>query len=101
MREHSDGPRASEHLRSFIERIERLNEEIKALNDDKRDIYGEAKGRGFDVKAMKEVIRLRRMDSDDREEREALVETYMRALGHGLTGTGNATRASADEATNA
>jgi uncharacterized protein (UPF0335 family) len=70
-----------EHLKSFVERIERLHEERKALSDDIADVYSEAKANGFDVKIMKEVIKIRRMDVDDRDEQEALLETYMRALG--------------------
>lgn len=72
---------AGERLRSFVERLERLNEEIDALNGDKREIYAEAKGVGFDTKIMKEVIKLRKLDREDRQERETLLDLYMRALG--------------------
>lgn len=83
---------APEQLRSFVERIEHIEQEIKASNDDKRDIYAEAKGQGFDVKALKAVIARRRKDPNDLTEFEALVETYEAALG-----TGNATRARAQD----
>jgi len=72
---------AGDHLRSFIERIERLEEEKKALADDIRDVYAEAKGTGFDVKVMRQIVKIRKMDKDDLDEQEALLETYMRALG--------------------
>ena len=68
------------HLRSFVERIERLEEEIKALNDDKSDIYKEAKGEGFDVKTLRRVIQARRKDPADRAESDILFDTYMAAL---------------------
>ena len=72
---------AGEHLKSFIERIERLEEEKKAIADDIRDVYAEAKGNGYDVKAMRAVVRLRKQDKDERAEYEAVLETYMHALG--------------------
>lgn len=68
-------------LRSFIERIERLEEEKKALTADIRDIYSEAKAQGFDSKVMRQVVRLRRMDRHDRMEQEALLDLYLGALG--------------------
>ncbi len=68
-------------LRSFIERVERLEEEISGLNDDKKEVYAEAKGQGFDVKTLKKVIALRRKDPDDRAEEDALLDTYLSALG--------------------
>ena len=68
-------------LRSFIERVERLEEEKKALSDDIRDVYAEAKGNGFDVKALRQVVRLRKQDKDERAEQEAILETYLQALG--------------------
>ncbi len=70
-----------ERLRSLIERIERLEEEKKALSDDIREVYAEAKAEGFDAKTMRQVIRLRKMESNDRQEQEALLETYLSALG--------------------
>lgn len=72
---------AKDQLKAFIERVERLDEEKKAISDDIRDVYAEAKGSGFDVKAMRSIIRLRKMDSDERRESEAILETYMNALG--------------------
>lgn len=72
---------ATERLKSFVERIERLEEERAALASDIRDVYSEAKGAGFDVKVMRQVIRLRKLDRAEREEQEALLETYRRALG--------------------
>jgi uncharacterized protein (UPF0335 family) len=72
---------AKDHLKAFIERIERLEEEKKALADDIRDVYAEAKGTGFDVKALRAIVRLRKQDTDERKEHEAILETYMHALG--------------------
>lgn len=68
-------------LKSFVERIERLNEEKAALGKDITGVFAEAKGAGFDVKALREVIRQRKMDASDRAEFQAIVETYQRALG--------------------
>lgn len=67
-------------LRSFIERIERLEEEKTALMADIREIYAEAKGNGFDVKIMRQIVRLRRQETHERHEQEALLETYKAAL---------------------
>ncbi len=72
---------ASDHLRAFIERVERIEEEITALNTDKKDIYAEAKGFGFDVPTIKKVVRLRKLDASEREEADALLDTYLAALG--------------------
>jgi uncharacterized protein (UPF0335 family) len=72
---------AKEHLRSFIERIERLEEEKQALADDIREVFSEAKGTGFDTKVMRQVLRLRRMESADRQEQEAMLDLYLSALG--------------------
>ena len=72
---------AAERLKSFIERIERLEEEKRALAEDIKEVYSEAKGVGFDVKTMRQLIRIRRLDEDDRDEQEALLDTYKRALG--------------------
>ena len=69
------------HLQAFIERIERLEEEKKALADDIRDVYAEAKGTGFDPKIIKKVISLRKMDKAKREEEEAILELYLSSLG--------------------
>jgi len=72
---------AGDHLKSFIERIERLEEEKKALADDIRDVYSEAKGTGFDVKVIRQIIKIRKMDKDELDEQEALLDTYLLALG--------------------
>lgn len=72
---------AKDQLRTFVERIERLEEEIKAINDDKKDIFAEAKANGFDVKALKAVIAMRRQDADARREHETIVDLYASALG--------------------
>lgn len=72
---------AAGHLKSLIERIERLEEEKKALGDDIKEVYAEAKGQGFDTKIMREVVRLRKLDSADRQERDALIDLYLSALG--------------------
>lgn len=72
---------AKDQLRSIIERIERLEEEKKTIADDIRDIYAEAKGNGFDVKALRTIVRMRKQDADEREEQETILETYMQALG--------------------
>lgn len=72
---------AADRLRSFIERIERLEEEKKGLADDVKEIYAEAKGTGFDTKIMRQIIRLRKMEQADRQEQEALLELYRQALG--------------------
>ena len=71
---------AADRRRSLIERVERLEEEQKALASDIRDIFAEAKGAGFDVKIMKEIIKLRKMNVADRDEKEFLLETYRKAL---------------------
>lgn len=72
---------AVDRLRSLIERIERLEEEKKAIAGDIRDIFAEAKSAGFDVKVMREILKLRKMDAADRDEKEILLETYCEALG--------------------
>lgn len=72
---------ARDQLRAFIERIERLEEEKQTIADDIKDVYGEAKGTGFDTKILKKVITLRKMDKDERMEQEAILDTYMQALG--------------------
>ena len=68
-------------LKSFLERVEKLTEERKAISDDIRDVYSEAKGVGYDVATIRAIVRLRAMDSADRAEREALLDTYKHALG--------------------
>ncbi len=72
---------AADHLRSFVERIERLEEERAAIAADIRDIYAEAKSTGFDTKVMRQVVRLRKMEQADRQELEALLDLYLHALG--------------------
>ena len=72
---------AGDRLKSFVERIERLEEEKKALASDIKEVYAEAKGSGFDTRIMRQVIRLRRMDKDDLDEQETLLDVYKRALG--------------------
>ena len=72
---------AAERLRSFVERIERLEEEKAALAADIKDVFAEAKGTGFDTKIMRQIIRLRKMDRADMQEQETLLDLYKRALG--------------------
>ncbi len=72
---------AAQRLRSFIERVERLEEEKAALAADIREVYAEAKGDGFDVKTLRQIVRLRKLDSSDRAEQEALLDLYKTALG--------------------
>ncbi|WP_169569823.1 DUF2312 domain-containing protein [Sneathiella limimaris] len=72
---------AADHLRSFIERIERLEEDKKAIADDIKEVFAEAKGTGFDVKAMRAVLRLRKMDKADYQEQEYMIDLYKHALG--------------------
>jgi uncharacterized protein (UPF0335 family) len=72
---------AKDQLKAIIERIERLEEEKKTIADDIRDVYAEAKGNGFDVKALRTIVRLRKQDANERAEEETILETYMQALG--------------------
>ena len=72
---------AKDQLKAIIERVERLEEEKKAIADDIRDVYAEAKANGFDVKALRQVVKLRKQDVDERKEQEAILETYLNALG--------------------
>jgi len=72
---------AKDQLKSIIERIERLEEEKKAISDDIRDVYSEAKGNGYDVKTLRTVVKLRKQDPNERAEAETLLETYLHALG--------------------
>ncbi|MGE3932377.1 MAG: DUF2312 domain-containing protein [Rhodospirillaceae bacterium] len=74
-------PTAQDRLRSYVARIERLEDEKRGLGADIKDVYAEAKSAGFDPKTMREVIRLRRMKAEERQEREALRDTYLAALG--------------------
>ena len=72
---------ARDQLKAIVERIERLEEEKKAISDDIRDVFAEAKGNGFDVKALRSIVRMRKQDVDERKEQETILETYMHALG--------------------
>ena len=72
---------ARDQLRAFIERIERLEEEKKTIADDIKDVYSEAKSTGFDPKILKQVIAIRKQDSDERAEHDAILDTYLIALG--------------------
>ena len=71
---------SDDRIRSFIERIEHIDEEIKGLNEGKKEALAEAKGEGFDVKVLREILRLRKLDREDREEHESLVDLYLRAM---------------------
>lgn len=77
----SEGNVAADQLRLFIERIERLEEEKKGLNDDIRDVYLELKANGYDPKITRQIVRLRKMQPHDRQEMEAILQTYLSALG--------------------
>ncbi|CDZ67650.1 UPF0335 protein [Neorhizobium galegae bv. orientalis] len=70
-----------DQLRAFVERIERLDEEAKALNDDRKDVYGEAKSMGYDTKILKKVIAIRRRDPQEVIEEDLILDTYLQALG--------------------
>jgi uncharacterized protein (UPF0335 family) len=75
------GGLSAEHLKQFVERIERLEEERKSISEDIKEVYTEAKSNGFDNKILREVIKLRKLESSEREELEHLLDTYLRALG--------------------
>ena len=72
---------AAERLRSFIERVERLEEEKAAIANDVKEVYAEAKGEGYDVKILRQIVRIRKMDRAERQEQEALLDLYLTALG--------------------
>ena len=72
---------AQDQIRAFIERIERMEEEKKAIADDIKEIYAEAKGNGFDTKVLRQIVRIRKQDHAERMEQEALLELYMTELG--------------------
>ena len=72
---------AKDHLKAFVERIERLEEEKKTIADDIRDVYAEAKGTGFDTKALRTIVRLRKLNTDERREQQEVLDTYLHALG--------------------
>ena len=67
-------------IRSFVERIEHLDRELQELNESKKEVFAEAKGEGFDVKILKEIIKLRKQDKEERDERDTLLDMYMRAM---------------------
>lgn len=71
---------AGDRIRSIIERVEQIEEEIKALMDGKKEVFAEAKGEGLDVKVLKEILKLRKQDKDERDEQESLLDLYMRAM---------------------
>jgi uncharacterized protein (UPF0335 family) len=75
------GGLSAEHLKQFIERLERLEEEKKNIAEDIKEVFAEAKGSGFDVKTMRQILRLRKLESNELEEQEYLLDTYKRALG--------------------
>lgn len=72
---------AARELRQFVERIERLDEEDKALKDDRKEVYAEAKGRGYDTRAIKAIVAMRRKPAHERQEEQAIIDLYMAALG--------------------
>jgi uncharacterized protein (UPF0335 family) len=72
---------SAEQLRLFIERVERLEDEKKGINDDIKDVYSEAKSTGFDAKTMREIVRLRKMEKHTRDEAEAMLDLYKQVLG--------------------
>ena len=72
---------AKDQLKAFVERIERLEEEKKATSGDIRDVYAEAKGTGFDAKALRTIVRLRKLNTDERREQQEVLDTYLHALG--------------------
>ena len=77
----AEGTVAADELRLLIERIERLEEEKKAIADDVKDVFGEAKSRGYDTKAIRKILQIRRKKKEEYQEEEAILETYMAALG--------------------
>ena len=77
----ADSGVAAEELKQFVERVERLEEEKKTIADDIKDVFAEMKGRGFDTKAVRAILRIRKQDHSERQEQEAILELYMSALG--------------------
>ena len=67
-------------IRAFVERVENIDTELQELNEQKKEVFAEAKGEGFDVKILKEIIKLRKQDQDERDERESMLDLYMRAM---------------------
>ena len=78
---HNSGEVNAAHLRAFVERIEKLDEEQRALGDDKKEVYAEAKGMGYDAKIIRKIVSLRRQDKDKRREEEEIMDLYLAALG--------------------
>jgi uncharacterized protein (UPF0335 family) len=76
----SDSSIPGGRIRSFVERIEQLDTEIQDLNESKKEVFAEAKGEGFDVKILKEIIKLRKQDEDERDEHDTLLDIYMKAM---------------------
>ena len=77
----ADSTVAADELRAFIERLERLEEEKKTIADDIKEVYGEAKGRGYDTKVIRKIVALRKLDQNERSEMDAILELYLQALG--------------------
>lgn len=71
---------AGDRLRSFVERIQHVEDEVKELNEGKKEIYAEAKGEGFDVKILREVVKLMKQDQNERDERDSLLDVYLHAV---------------------
>ena len=71
---------AGDRIRSFVERVEQLETELQELNESKKEVFAEAKGEGFDVKILKEIIKLRKQDEEERDEHDTLLDVYMRAM---------------------
>ena len=71
---------AGDRIRSFVERIEQLDTELQEINEQKKEVFAEAKGEGFDVKILKEIIKLRKQDQEERDEHETLLDVYLRAM---------------------
>ncbi len=69
------------HLMAFIERVERLESDLKTVSDERKDVYAEARGTGYDVKILKEIVKIRKQDRDKRAEEQEILELYMQALG--------------------
>lgn len=77
----SEGNVAADELRLLVERIERLEEEKKAISDDVKDVFAEAKSRGYDTKAIRKIVQIRRKKKEEYQEEEAILDTYLAALG--------------------
>lgn len=80
---------AGDQLRAFVERIERLEDEKRTISDDIKEVYAEAKGTGFDVKVLRQIVRIRKQDAAERQEQEAILDLYMHALGMAPDPAGN------------